>query len=109
LATRPVPERDCPEYDLEKVCDAVDDDRVDATTPAIEGALAVGLDVSDIPLCLKSLKPDDFYKCQQHEDRDHVWLDIYRPHYRDRDLYVKFHEDTYGRPERFIVRSFKAK
>lgn len=109
MATLPVPERDYPQHDLAKVCDAVDDNRIDATLQAIEGALAVGLDVSDIPACLKLLKPDDFHKCQQHERFEQVWLDIYKPRYRDRDLYVKFHEDTFGRPERFIVRSFKAK
>lgn len=109
MATRPVSERDRPRYGLDEVRRAVNESRIQITKRALEGALDADLEAQDIPACLESLQPGDFHKSQQHEvpGHEHVWLDIYRPRYRDRDLYVKFHEDTFGHPERLVVRSFK--
>jgi len=104
-----VPERDYPSHDLTRVREAVDHHRVVYTKKAIEGVLDVGLDRADIPACLKTLKGEDFHKGMQHNipGFEHIWLDIYLPRYKDKDLYVKFHEDTHGQPDRFVVRSFK--
>lgn len=109
MADRVVPERDYPQYKLEDLCEAVNSCRIVITQSALEGAWDAGLDAPDVAPCLEQLTAADFHKSQQHEvpGLEHVWLDIYRPRYRDRDLYVKFHEDTFGRPDRFVVRSFK--
>jgi len=107
LAQGSVPEKKTPHYSLDDLRRAIDDKRILVTKPANEGAWDAGFDSSDIPDCLRALQPDDFHKAQAHEVVDDVWLDIYRPRYRNRDMYVKFHEDTFGRPDRFVIRSFK--
>jgi motility quorum-sensing regulator/GCU-specific mRNA interferase toxin len=51
---------------------------------------AHGWDVRYVAKCLASLTRADLHKSQSHRDRSGVWLDIYRPTFDGRPLYVKF-------------------
>lgn len=65
---------------------------------------SAGLTLDDVVECMAGLSSTDFHKSQAHLGRPGIWLDIYRPHFRGRRMYVKFavHED--GR--RFVLLSF---
>ncbi len=54
--------------------------------------------------CIARLLPADFYKSQMHMTRDDVWLDVYRPMFEDRRVYVKVTEAQLGHG--FILLSF---
>jgi hypothetical protein len=49
-------------------------------------------DESDVVECLSAMGGQDFHKSQEHEAIPDRWLDIYKPLFNGRRMYVKFME-----------------
>ena len=78
-----------PTFPLEQVQELVRRRAFIVTTTALAIAGAVGFDADDIVACLLALTPADFDKPISSTDRPGELLDVYRPVFRGRRLYVK--------------------
>lgn len=88
--SREAHERRQPAYPLGCVQTAFANNHFQATVRVLRHLDLRGWNTGTIRLCIRSLKPADFYKSQRHLDRPDVWLDIYKPVFCDERLYVKF-------------------
>jgi hypothetical protein len=79
-----------PHYDLARVRTLARVGQLTVTRRVRAYLDARGWDVRYVAECLGSLTREDLHKSQSHRDRSGVWLDIYRPTFDGRRLYVKF-------------------
>jgi motility quorum-sensing regulator / GCU-specific mRNA interferase toxin len=78
--------------------------RLNRTMTATNGADDLGLDDQAVVDVIAGLTPGDFDKSMRSTINSAVWQDVYKPVFRDRELYVKFTLDT--RRELLLI-SFK--
>ena len=91
-----------PTYDLKAFQAEVKAQRYRVTHSALEGAMAMGLDASDIEECVLNLDPRDFYKTMPASSKLGHMQDVYKPTYEGHAVYLKLQHDSTA----FII-SFK--
>jgi hypothetical protein len=96
-----------PSYDLSEIKKYVIQDLFQVSGSAFRDMAALGYDREDIQQCVLALKPSDFYKSDPSLEKPGMFLDVYRPWYCNRQLYVKLQMTEHARP--VIVVSFKRK
>ncbi len=93
-----------PHHELESVRRAFLDGRFVITSRVRRHMALHDWTERDIVDCISGLSPEDFHKSQAHRMNEGVWLDIYRPGFAGRRLYVKLTREMKG--NRFVVLSF---
>jgi motility quorum-sensing regulator/GCU-specific mRNA interferase toxin len=78
-----------PTYALERIKTLVRSGERIITLSALSGARELGLDEADIDEVVLNLDEQDFYKTMESERLPSLWQDVYRPVYREFELYVK--------------------
>ncbi len=74
------------------------------TATAFRGAQELGFSRADMIEVVQSLRPSDFYKSMTAYTDSHIWQDVYRPRFRDQELYIKFTVKPDGE---YLLLSFK--
>ena len=82
-------EKSVPHCKLAVVKALVEAGEVRATHAARVGAIALGLELSDMLAVVMALTPADFYKSMTTHADHTVWQDVYRPKTQAGDLYLK--------------------
>ena len=82
-------EKSVPHCKLAVVKALVEAGEVRATHAARVGAIALGLELSDMLAVVMALTPTDFYKSMTTHADHTVWQDVYRPRTQAGDLYLK--------------------
>ncbi len=82
-------EKSVPHCKLAVVKALVEAGEVRATHAARVGAIALGLELSDMLAVVMALTPTDFYKSMTTHADHTVWQDVYRPKTQAGDLYLK--------------------
>jgi motility quorum-sensing regulator/GCU-specific mRNA interferase toxin len=93
-----------PRYPLDRVQKLVAGDRYRITDSARRGALALGLDESDVVECVAALAPRHFYKTMESWRNAGTWQDVYRGGI---SLYVKLQIVGTNPTDLTVVISFK--
>lgn len=78
-----------PTYDLRTVQELVGFGDFELQAPCKDGMCSLGLAVEDVQECICSMVAEDFYKSDPSELFPGLMLDIYRPQFEGRKLYVK--------------------
>lgn len=100
-------EKNKPTYDLEAIKAGADDpDRLEMTTTALLGALALGFDRERIVATIRSMARKHFYKSMTSHHNHRIWQDVYHVPSDAGLLYVKF---SSGYIAAFTLVSFKEK
>ena len=100
----PVPETNRPSYDLAEIQVKVAAGFYVVTDASGTGAGALGFDRTDIESCIAALDEPDFYKTMASGKRPELMLDVYRPVYEGKELYVKL---QLNHVRRAVIVSFK--
>jgi motility quorum-sensing regulator/GCU-specific mRNA interferase toxin len=79
----------CPTYDLNTIQEYVRSGLYRITLSAKQGAVALGMDTSDIETCVLGLTPKDFYKTMEAKKLPGIFQDVYRPIFGRCELYLK--------------------
>ena len=82
-------EKPTPHCKLAMVKAFVEAGKVRATHSARLGAVALGLELSDMLAVVMALTPADFYKSMTTHADHTVWQDVYRPNTQAGDVYLK--------------------
>lgn len=82
-------EKSSPHCKLNVVKDYVAARKVRTTHSARLGAMAIGLELSDMLEVLLALTPADFYKSMTTHNDHTVWQDVYRPITKVGGVYLK--------------------
>ena len=82
-------EKSVPHCKLAVVKALVEAGEVRATHAARVGAIALGLELSDMLAVVMALTPTDFYKSMTTHADHTVWQDVYRPRSQAGDVYLK--------------------
>ncbi len=94
-------------YNLKTLKLAFDNvDKLNMTVSAMQGQYELGFSDRDIVDVIQSLTDTDFYKSMppQHAGFS-AWQDVYKPIFKEIELYVKFQIDNRGE----VIISFKAR
>lgn len=83
-------ERASPQYPLADVANRFAADDFSVTLRVQRHLDRRGWDGATVVSCICSTAPADFRKSQEHLGRPGVWLDIYKPVFVGRRMYVKF-------------------
>lgn len=78
-----------PTYDLRTVQELVGFGDYELQGPCKDGMCSLGLAVEDVEECICSMTLDDFHKSDPSNLRLGLMLDVYRPRFEGRQLYVK--------------------
>ena len=82
-------EKSTPHSRLQDVKALVTAGKVRATQSARTGAAVLGMNFSEMLDVVKALATSDFYKSMTTYDDHKVWQDVYRPHTKAGDVYLK--------------------
>ena len=82
-------EKPTPHCKLAMVKALVEVGKVRATHSARLGAIALGLELSDMLAVVMALTPADFYKSMTTHADHTIWQDVYRPSTQAGDVYLK--------------------
>jgi motility quorum-sensing regulator/GCU-specific mRNA interferase toxin len=96
-----------PTYDLKSIKSAfprVKSLGLATTATAFRGAQDLGLSRADMIDAIQVLRPSEFYKSMTSYTDPRIWQDVYRPRFRDTELYVKFTVKPGGE---YLLLSFK--
>lgn len=96
-----------PKYDLQDIKRAFDRvTKLNMTYSAMRGQYELGFDDQTIVEVIQLLKEKDFYKSMLPTHVNFAeWQDVYKPIYKDIELYIKFQIDKRGK----MIISFKAR
>ena len=95
-----------PSYDLAEIQAKVAAGFYVVTMGSLEGAGELRLDRKDIEACIAELDEADFYKTMPATQCPTLMLDVYRPAYLGKLLYVKL---QINKAKRAVIVSFKAR
>ncbi len=76
------------------------------TKSALQGAMMLGMDDTDIDAAVASMKQEHFYKSMTSYKDSKIWQDVYHVPYEGKVLYVKFTKEAISE---FTLLSFKEK
>lgn len=94
-----------PHYPLQLVLDIASQSAgIRFTVISYNGAAELGLEESDMHAVIKNLNRTVFYKSMTSYGDNTIWQDVYRPTYKNVQLYIKI---TLEKTERVLVISFK--
>ena len=82
-------EKQTPHCKLSIIQALVEAGQVRVTHAARRGALAMGLELSDMLNVVKKLTPADFYKSMTTYADHTIWQDVYRPSTQAGNVYLK--------------------
>jgi motility quorum-sensing regulator/GCU-specific mRNA interferase toxin len=91
-------------YDLNHIKELIKTDAYFITQSALDGAMDLNFDITDILAVISTLRDTDFYKTMESEKKMGYYQDVYRPTYQGIDLYVKIQISG-----KAVVISFKRK
>lgn len=79
------------------------------TGTAIKGAAEFGLDNEGIAGVIGNLNNSDFYKSMTTYADHAIWQDVYRPKFKDAELYIKLTVEEINNGNLIAIISFKEK
>ncbi|NVZ18504.1 type II toxin-antitoxin system MqsR family toxin [Pseudomonas costantinii] len=82
-------EKKTPHCKLTTVKTLIESGKVRTTNSARVGADALNLDLSDMLAVVMALNPMDFYKSMTTYADHTIWQDVYRPHTKAGNVYLK--------------------
>ncbi|WAT31144.1 type II toxin-antitoxin system MqsR family toxin [Pseudomonas sp. GXZC] len=82
-------EKKTPHCKLTTVKALIESGKVRTTNSARVGADALNLDLSDMLAVVMGLQPMDFYKSMTTYADHTIWQDVYRPHTKAGNVYLK--------------------
>jgi len=82
-------EKSTPHCKLTIIKTMIEAGKVRATKSALQGAVALGMQHSDMMATIMALTSADFYKSMSTYDDHRVWQDVYRPKTQFGNVYLK--------------------